>query len=307
MEKLSAAGVWIREYGGYKTVEKIVYYEKGSTGYPVRLKNYQDMPERLYVKGNLPSDHRPAAAIVGARACSHYGREQARRYARELAAAGVQIISGLASGVDTAAHEGALEGNGTTFAVLGCGVNICYPKENFCLMRRILEEGGGVISEFHPGEPPLAWHFPKRNRVISAMADLVLVVEARKKSGSLITADFALEQGKSVFALPGRVSDSLSEGCNSLIAQGAGIAADPGILLEELGIHGLTETTYENGEGLSEKEKELMKFMKQGSRTPDEICAVSGWRIQEVSVLLIQLRLKGIVREEGKNHYVLRG
>ena len=215
-------------------MESIVYYDQGDKEYPARMKPLPGMPKGIYVKGKLPRDDLPSAAIVGGRACSAYGREQARRFARELAAAGVQIISGLASGIDAAAHEGALEGGGLTFAVLGCGVNICYPRENYPLMRRILEQEGGVLSEFQPGERPLAWHFPQRNRVISALADLVLVVEARQKSGSLITADYALEQGKSVYALPGRVNETLSEGSNRLIAQGAGIAVDPTALLEEL-------------------------------------------------------------------------
>ena len=201
-------------------MEQVVYYHKRDKAYPERMRPYPDMPAGIYTKGRLPFEGVPSAAIVGARACSVYGRVQARRYARELAAAGVQIISGLATGVDAAAHEGALEGGGVTFAVLGCGVDICYPKENYPLMRRMLEHGGGILSEFEPGEEPAAWHFPQRNRIISALADLVLVVEARKRSGSLITADYALEQGKSVYALPGRVNDPLSEGCNRLIAQG---------------------------------------------------------------------------------------
>lgn len=297
---------WTKETGGYKILDKIVYYEKGGTGYPERLSWYPDMPKRLYVKGKLPSDRKPSAAIVGARACSSYGRQQARRFARELAQAGVQIISGLASGVDAAAHEGALEGNGDTFAVLGCGVNICYPRENFSLMCRMLEQNGGVLSEFLPGDPPLAWHFPKRNRVISALADLVLVIEARKKSGSLITADFALEQGKSVFALPGRVSDSLSEGCNSLLAQGAGIAVDPGALLEELGIFRTAGESQRLDIRITEQEKEIIGLLRQGIGTPDELCAASGRKVPEISALLIQLRLKGIIIEEGKNHYAVR-
>ena len=162
-------------------MESIVYYDKGTKEYPERMMPFSDMPEGIYVKGRLPRDDRPSAAIVGGRVCSAYGREQARRFAREMAASGVQIISGLASGIDAAAHEGALEGGGTTFAVLGCGVNICYPRENYPLMRKILGQKGGVLSEFPPGERPLAWHFPQRNRLISALADLVLVVEARKK------------------------------------------------------------------------------------------------------------------------------
>ena len=259
-------------------MESIVYYDKGTKEYPERMMPFSDMPEGIYVKGRLPRDDRPSAAIVGGRVCSAYGREQARRFAREMAASGVQIISGLASGIDAAAHEGALEGGGTTFAVLGCGVNICYPRENYPLMRKILAQEGGVLSEFPPGERPLAWHFPQRNRLISALADLVLVVEARKKSGSLITADFALEQGKSVYALPGRVNDSLSEGSNRLIAQGAGIAVEPSVLLEELGISGrspLSEPPGEQGDSAkrrtdrtyTEEERRILQALEDGSRT----------------------------------------
>ena len=299
-------------------MESIVYYDKGKKEYPERMMPFSDMPEGIYVKGRLPRDDRPSAAIVGGRVCSAYGREQARRFAREMAASGVQIISGLASGIDAAAHEGALEGGGTTFAVLGCGVNICYPRENYPLMRKILGQKGGVLSEFPPGERPLAWHFPQRNRLISALADLVLVVEARKKSGSLITADFALEQGKSVYALPGRVNDSLSEGSNRLIAQGAGIAVEPSVLLEELGISGrppLSETPGEPGNSakrrtdrtFTEEERRILQALENGSRTLEELHQISRCPIPQLSSLLVRLQLDGVIQEEGKNTYYLRG
>ena len=299
-------------------MESIVYYDKGKKEYPERMRPFSDMPEGIYVKGRLPRDDRPSAAIVGGRVCSAYGREQARRFAREMAASGVQIISGLASGIDAAAHEGALEGGGTTFAVLGCGVNICYPRENYPLMRKILGQKGGVLSEFPPGERPLAWHFPQRNRLISALADLVLVVEARKKSGSLITADFALEQGKSVYALPGRVNDSLSEGSNRLIAQGAGIAVEPSVLLEEMGISvrpTLSETPGEPGNSakrrtdrtFTEEERRILQALENGSRTLEELHQISRCPIPQLSSLLVRLQLDGVIREEGKNTYYLRG
>ena len=203
--------------------------------YPERMGKLKGMPPVLWGIGRLPEEHRPTVAIVGARRSTVYGNETARYFARELAGAGVQIISGLAWGIDGMAHEGALEAGGDTFAVEGCGVDICYPSGHRALYEKICETGG-VLSEQPPGKPPLAHHFPARNRMISALSDLVLVVEAREKSGSLITADFALEQGKDVWAVPGRITDELSRGCLDLIRQGAGVADSPETILEALGI-----------------------------------------------------------------------
>lgn len=173
----------------------------------------------------------PAAAIIGARLASGYGREQARRFSYRLASRGITIISGMARGIDGIAQMAALDAGGKSYAVLGCGVDICYPEENRKLYDRLLQQGG-IISEYPPGTFPEARLFPQRNRIISGLADLVLVIEARKKSGTLITVDMALEQGREVFALPGRVSDSLSDGCNRLIRQGAGAATCPEDILE---------------------------------------------------------------------------
>ena len=206
--------------------------EKKDARYPAKLRPLKGMPSRLYYIGDLP-EAGPSVAIVGARACSAYGRSMALALGKYLAEHGVPVISGMAAGIDGYAHEGALSGGGSTWAVLGCGPDVCYPRTN----RRLYEtigRAGGILSEYAPGTPPLPAQFPARNRIISALADIVVVVEARKKSGSLITADFALEQGKTVMAFPGRCGDLLSEGTNYLIAQGAGIVWELDAVLEEL-------------------------------------------------------------------------
>ena len=214
----------------------IEYIRRDDPRYPGKLLHYPRMPQGLYIYGRLPDPEKKTVAIVGARTCSGYGRAEAIRFAETLAQYGVQIVSGLAYGIDAWGHQGALSGGGATFAVLGCGVDICYPASNVPVYNSIISSGGGILSEFEPGTPPNAWHFPIRNRIISALSDIVLVVEARVRSGSLITADYALEQGKTVFAVPGRNGDPLSEGCNRLITEGAVPAAAPEQLLEELGI-----------------------------------------------------------------------
>ncbi len=220
--------------------------EKSDPEYPQIMKQYSSMPAKLYVKGRLPDPKRRTVAVIGARMCSPYGRMQAFRYAKALSVAGVQIISGMALGIDSEGHKGALEGKMPTFAVLGSGVDVCYPKSNRKLYERILWENGGIISECPLGSGPVSWHFPARNRIISALSDAVLVVEAKENSGSLITAGFALEQGKMVYAIPGAVTDELSRGCHKLIYDGAGIAYCPEIMLEELGIS--MEKVTQNGE-----------------------------------------------------------
>ena len=200
-------------------------------GFPEKLREIPDPPFGIYYKGSMPSEEQPAAAIIGARLASGYGREQARRFGRQIGARGIAVISGMARGIDGIAQKAALDAGGKSFAVLGCGVDICYPEENRELYERLQQEGG-VLSEYPPGMQPVAKLFPPRNRIISGLSDLVLVIEARKKSGTLITVDMALEQGREVYALPGRVSDALSDGCNRLIRQGAGPATCPQDILE---------------------------------------------------------------------------
>lgn len=201
--------------------------------FPEKLRNIDNAPFGIYVKGRLPDPEVPSVAIIGARMCSEYGRYMARQFGQGLAVSGVQVISGMARGVDGISQNAALDAGGKSFGVLGCGADVCYPEENREVYQKLLENGG-IISEYPPGTQPLANFFPMRNRIISALADVVLVVEARQKSGTQITVDTALEQGREVLAIPGRVTDRLSDGCNYLISQGAGIAISVEDVLDRL-------------------------------------------------------------------------
>lgn len=277
--------------------------------YPKRLRVYENMPGALYIRGKLPLEDTKTVAIVGARICSHYGAYQAYKFAKELAEQGVQIISGLAKGIDANAHKGALDGGGNTFAVMGCGVDICYPRQNQKLYEDIIERHGGVISEFDNQTPPYAGNFPRRNRIISGLADLVLVIEARKKSGSLITANYALEQGKTVFALPGRVDDALSEGCNLLIADGAGIANSVEIILAELQI-----LPKKNGDlsrkskiWLASHEEMVYSCLDLQPKNIEEIFHEIPLKSGEIAEILLKLELEGLIVEPVKNYYARTG
>ncbi len=214
--------------------EKGIWYcPSCDPAFPKRLALIPDPPVGIYVAGRLPKETLPAVAVIGARACSEYGKYAARRFAGILAASGVNIISGMARGIDSIGQEASLDNQGYTGAVMGCGVDVCYPRENRTLYERIKVQGG-VLSEYPPGVGPRAGLFPERNRIISGLADLVLVIEAREKSGTLITVDMALEQGKEVMVVPGRITDQLSGGCNRLLRQGASPALTPEDVLEML-------------------------------------------------------------------------
>ena len=213
--------------------ENILYIRRNSDFFPLRFMGLSDVPDGLYYIGSLPDDNIPSVAVVGARSCSSYGRKTAFALGKFLAEHGVQVISGMAMGIDSSAQEGALAAGGKTFAVLGCGVDICYPRTSYAVYDALAARGG-IIAEVEPGTKPLAYNFPRRNRIISALSDIVIVVEAREKSGSLITVDCALEQGRTVYAVPGRIGDRLSDGCNYLIAQGAGILWSFEAVMEEL-------------------------------------------------------------------------
>ncbi len=213
----------------------ICFYSIYHPRYPKRLKNIPDMPYGIYVEGELPQENIPSIAIIGARQCSGYGQLMAQVCGRDLAMAGMNIVSGMARGIDGISQKAALEAGGKIYAVLGCGTNICYPSENRGIYNGA-KENGAIISEYPPGTPPAPGLFPRRNRIISGLADLVLIIEARAKSGTLITADMALEQGKEVYVLPGRVTDPLSQGCNRMLKQGAGLFTSVKELLEESGL-----------------------------------------------------------------------
>lgn len=270
------------------------------------------MPDKLYCKGKLPDEGRRTAAIVGARECNEYGRRQAYQFAFALASAGVQIISGMAKGVDTWAHKGALDAGMDTYAVLGCGVDICYPAQNRQLYEKI-QEKGGVLSQFDEGTPPIPKNFPIRNGIISGLADLVLVVQAREKSGSLITAGLALEQGKTVYAVPGRVDEMLSKGCNYLIYDGAGIAYTVDAVLEELGLSGCdkkeinSQLKGKKDLGLATKEKIVYSCLDLQPKSLNRILTEVNIKQPEIIEILLMLELKGLIYESGKNYYAKVG
>src|SRR5437762_9206972 len=205
----------------------------GDTAYPANLREIQTPPGRLYVRGTLTEDDALAVAIVGARAATPYGVAVAERLAADLAARGVTVVSGLARGIDSAAHRGALRVGGRTIAVLGSGADVIYPPENRRLAARI-EEGGAVVSQFAPGTPPLAHHFPLRNRVIAGLSLGVVVVEAAERSGALITARLAAEFGREVMAVPGPVTSPASRGAHALIRDGAALVESGEDVIAEL-------------------------------------------------------------------------
>ena len=274
-------------------------------GYPERLRNIPSPPYALFVKGNLPKEDKRSVAIVGARECTPYGEVMARDFAKTLAREGVQIISGMARGVDSAGQSGALEVGGASFGILGCGVDICYPREKIGLYTE-LQERGGVISEFPLGTNPLPQYFPARNRIISGLADTILVMEAKEKSGSLITADMALEQGKDVYALPGSINSRLSMGCNRLIRQGAGILLSPEELLVELGICQVTEKENDGQIKLILETAEELVYSCLGLQPQnlDYLFNLTKIPIPELLDVLMRLQLKGVVKEISKNYYV---
>lgn len=291
------------EYGklGEKGIRFVAFWEKD---YPTRLKPLPTSPAALYVRGRFPEEQRPAAAIIGARSCSHYGRETARQLGQVFAKAGIQVISGLALGIDGAGHRGCLEGGGDTYGILGCGVDVCYPRSHFSMYMEIPEKGG-LISECGPGQAPRASNFPMRNRIISGLSDAVIVVEAREKSGSLITVDCALEQGKEVFAVPGRTTDSLSLGCNRLIRQGAGIVTCPEDILDFFQIHleKRLRDDEKNNNGLVKKEKMVYSCLDLQPKFIDRIVEDSGLSLGECLTLLLELELGGHIVQTAGHYY----
>lgn len=277
-----------------------------SINFPSHLKHLHGMPMSLYVKGSLPDESKKTVAIVGARKCSSYGRQTAYMFAKVLAENGIQIISGLAFGIDSYAHKGCLEGGGKTFAVLGCGIDLCYPKSNSRLYNDILNTGGGILSEYEGDSPPYAYHFPVRNRIISALADAVIIIEARVKSGSLITASYALDQGVPLYCVPGRIFDTLSSGTNALIADGAIPALSPETILYDFGLIGQKKeeaVPHLLDSNLSVFEKKIYKFLLSDPKTLDNICELTGSDTVTVSETLLMLELNGHIYQPSPGLY----
>ena len=273
--------------------------------YPKRLKSLPDAPFSLYVKGELPKEELPSVAIVGARVCSEYGREAAFYFGEQLARAQVQIISGMAAGIDAWGQKGALK-QGKTFAVLGNGVDICYPAENISLYMQI-PQSGGLISEFPIGMRGLPYMFPIRNRIISGLSDLILVVEARKRSGSLITVDQALEQGREVCALPGRTIDPLSEGCNELIKNGAMLITKPEEILDCLKWKSIDKKRdnkiEETRVKLTAQEQYVFQYISFDLIHFEQLLEKTNMPIGFLMTYLLQLEMKNCIEQPIKNYY----
>jgi DNA processing protein len=282
-------------------------------GYPIRLKDIPFPPPVIFVKGEITTEDSLAVALVGTRRASYYGVKTSRSLARELAHRGVTVVSGLARGIDTAAHQGALDGGGRTLAVLGCGLDVVYPPENRELYGRI-QESGALVTEYPLGTPPEAHNFPRRNRIISGLALGVLVVEAGLKSGAHITAQCGLEQGREVLAVPGPISSPTSLGPHRLIQQGAKLVQDVDDILAELPLEGAPV----------QPEAGAPKARPAGTRPPffrvddpllpllgaeplqlDELVQASRLPAPEVMSRLTLLELQGLVRELPGKCYVL--
>ena len=286
-------------------MKDIYFLTKGDKEYPKKLLNIYQPPCTLYVKGKLPDENKTTIAIVGARNCSDYGREVASYFARELSKYGIQIISGLAKGIDGYAHSGALEIGGSTFGILGCGVDICYPKENFKLYMET-QRNGGIISEYGMGFSPRAYNFPMRNRIISGLSDGILVIEAKEKSGSLITVDMGLDQGKNIYAIPGRITDLLGTGCNNLIKIGAKIVTEPSDILEDFNLNcEISEKELKKNDKLLEtKEKIVYACVSFFPKHMNAIAGETNIGIVELAEILFQLEMKNYIKQTRNNYYV---
>jgi DNA processing protein len=267
---------------------------RSDEGYPPRLRELHDPPPGLFLRGRADVEvlGLPAVAIVGARACSSYGAQVARLLGRDLAAAGLVVVSGLARGVDGEAHRGALEAGGLTVAVLGCGIDRDYPAAHAQLAARVAETGL-VLSEYAPGVEPAPWRFPARNRVIAGLAAATVIVEARERSGALITADFALESGREVFAVPGEITSSLSAGTNALLQLGATPLTSAADVPEALGIAVADAPAPEVGKDAAV----VLRLLADRPAGADELTRTTGLDAATVATALAELELTGAVVE----------
>jgi DNA processing protein len=263
----------------------------GRNDLPPLLRAIHDPPKRVYLRGYGEAEllSRTAVAIVGARACSPYGKQVARMVARELATAGVVVVSGLARGIDGEAHRGALEAGGHTVAVLGCGIDRDYPVEHSSLAQQIAERSL-LVSEYEPGIDPAPWRFPARNRIVAGLCAATIVVEARERSGALITADFALEEGREVFAVPGEITSRLSDGTNALLRLGATPLTSAADVLDSLG-------RAQPERAVPQLSDEAASLLERLPASADELVRSSGRPTGVVAAALAELELEGLAAE----------
>lgn len=261
--------------------------------YPEKLRKIYSPPMELYLIGNISLLNKKSIAIVGSRRCSEYGKIVAMKIGSRAAASNVTVVSGMASGIDSFGHQGSLKAGGDTIAVLGCGIDICYPNSNIKLYEEIAEKGL-VISEFPIGQKPLPYNFPIRNRIISGLSEKVVVVEAQTKSGSIITAELANEQGKEVFAVPGNINSQYSLGTNKLISDGAQIVSTIDDIFCEIGNNEVYDADELNN--LGKDEKRIVEFVRRNGETEmEKVCSELNISPSKINGLISILEIKGYV------------
>ncbi len=275
--------------------ENIGVVELGDWDYPELLKYISDPPKKLYYIGDLSIASKPAVAVVGARKATAYGKWAAYGFGKKLSEYGIVVVSGMAYGIDSYAHKGAVENQGKTIAVLGCGVDICYPDTNLTLRENIIKEGL-LLSEYEPGTPPMPFRFPMRNRIISGLSIGTIIVEAGLASGSLITAECAAEQGRNIYALPGNINSMYSFGTNKLIKDGATPLIVFDDIIDELGISRQIPPEALKIE-LGKDEREVYDYILQsGETTTDSICRSTGRPPSNVNAMVTILEMKGLLQ-----------
>lgn len=292
--------------------KKIRYVNHTDDDFPSRLRDIPSPPYGLFVKGNLPEETRPAVAVIGSRECSEYGRVMAEYFGGNLAKEGVAVISGMAWGIDGIAQAAALAAGGKSYGILGCGVDITYPAKNMVLYKKLCKDGSGLISEYAPGTAAEARRFPPRNRLISGLCDVLIVIEARAKSGTLITVDMAIDQGRTVMVVPGRLTDSLSAGCINLMYQGALPATSIETVMEQLGMksgrkrskRGDVVAVSKNKKELPEDMQTVASMLTLDPRGTDEIASLSGLPVETVMIILSKLEMEGIAKEIWPERFV---
>lgn len=303
-EQLEQIEQTLKKYG-------IRVVERRDPEYPRKLKNISDPPEILFLRGNADCLNRKTVAMIGSRNASVKGLNVTGRIAQELSQHGVCVISGLADGIDSAAHRGCLKGGTPTVAVMGCGLDRVYPVANRGLYEDILEGDGLLVSEYAPGEKPLGWHFPVRNRIISGLSDAVLMMECRVRSGSMTTVRHALDQGRDVYAYPGESGTPWSEGAHQLLRDGAAYFTSATDILEDLGCLDKKDISVQNNvcskqeSLLTPSQQKTVDALKNGMQSFDQLLASTGAEAAELSVTLTYLQLKGIVTAYPGKQYEL--
>ncbi len=281
--------------------EKITLITRDDEMYPLRLRCIPGAPAFLFVQGSPDLTDDRTVAVVGTRSCSAYGARMARRIAHDLSGAGVTVVSGLAAGIDAMAHQGAVDAGTRTVAVTGCGLDTVYPIENRPLRDRILEKGGSIVSEYGPGVKPARWRFPARNRIIAGMADALMVVEGKEKSGSLITARDAAELGRTVFVLPGQADSPQSQGSNLLLREWGVAATCAEDILEDMGWTSGTDrcpgASDAPAQPLTGPEAAVVRALSGGPARVEELLEVCGMEPRELNTVLTSLEILGIIRQ----------